>query len=521
VSLERRIASDRLTTPQEHLAVLVEPEADVLEAMVVAESASALRSVRLLDTSIAELRDRLRRRLELAGPVILTGHQAEFGHAGVFAKTVAVDALAGKVGGAGVFLTVDSDLPKATRLTVPYVEQGEVRRAFVTIPGCDARLPMEWQPRAPLAQWRAFFDRIAEMVGDDDTLLRAYAGGLLSGRQQELDPYGVIERGHAAVDRLLGFDTMLSVRTSRLSQTPEFRAFVAHLVLKAGDFAEAYNEAQRAYRLKRHVRNPQRPAPPLVVDRDRVELPFWVCRTGQPRRRLFVVARGDQLALFADDEPIGSASRSQLSMAARQEPPWGIERSGWQLRPRALTLSAFTRLFLSDLFVHGIGGAKYDEMTEDFVRRFFGVELPPACCVSATLHLPLPRYGVDDETLAAARHARRDLRFNPQRHLRDLPPDLLRQRVELIEASDALRRERPSDRAARRRVFNEIRAINHQLLHHDANQAATLEQGWRLLEHRWRSDRVALDREYFFALHPRRTIQELVRRIRATLDVRE
>ena len=32
-------------------------------------------------------------------------------------------------------------------------------------------------------------------------------------------------------------------------------------------------------------------------------------------------------------------------------------------------------------------------------------------------------------------------------------------------------------------------------------------------------DRVALDREYFFALHPRRTIKELVRRIRAALGV--
>jgi hypothetical protein len=501
--------------------VLVEPGAAAVYAMITPDSTGPLCSVPLLDGSAAELRERLRRRFELRGPVILTGHQAEFGHAGVFAKTVGVGALAKKVGGTGVFLAVDSDLPKATRLAVPYVEREEVRRAFVPIPGCDPQLPMEWQPRVPVAQWREFFGRIVEIAGDGDTLLRTYAEGVLEGEPEGLGPYDAMERGHAAVDRSLGLDELRGIRASALSTTPEFRAFVAHLVLKAGNFAEAYNGAQRTYRARRRQRNPQRPAPLLAVKGDRVELPFWVCRTGQPRRRLIVASRDDRIDLLADDEPIGWESKSRLGRIAGHDDPWGIERAGWHVRPRALTLSAFTRLFLSDMFIHGVGGAKYDEMTEDFVWRFLGAELPPACCVSATLHLPLPRYGVGPETLAAARHARRDLRFNPQRHLPDLPPDLLRRREELIKTSRTLRRERPSDRAARRHVFNEIRAVNHRLLHADANRAAALEHQWHLLEHHRRSDRIALDREYFFALHPRRTIRELVQRIDAALRIRK
>ena len=31
---------------------------------------------------------------------------------------------------------------------------------------------------------------------------------------------------------------------------------------------------------------------------------------------------------------------------------------------------------LSDLFIHGIGGAKYDELTDEIIRRFFGIEPP-------------------------------------------------------------------------------------------------------------------------------------------------
>ena len=117
--------------------------------------------------------------------------------------------------------------------------------------------------------------------------------------------------------------------------------------------------------------------------------------------------------------------------------------------------------------------------------------------------------------LAAARHAQRDLRFNPQRHLLNLPQPLLDRREELIRASRRLRQGRRSDRAERRRIFDEIRAANHELLRHDAGQVAVLEQRWHLTERQYRSDLAALDREYFFALHPRRIMEQLVQRVRA------
>jgi hypothetical protein len=256
----------------------------------------------------------------------------------------------------------------------------------------------------------------------------------------------------------------------------------------------------------------------LSATGDRVELPFWISRSGKQRRRLSVARQADRIALFADHEPLGSEAVERLRSATNHAEPWQVERDGWHLRPRALMLSAFARLFLSDLFVHGIGGAKYDELTEDFIRRFWGIELPPACCVSATAYLPLPRQGVDRRVLADARHARRDLHFNPQRHLPDLPRPLLERRAELIRASDRLRQGRRSDRAERRRVFDEIRAVNPELLGYDTGQAAALEQRCDLLARQYRSDLAARDREYFFALHPRQAMEKLVQRIRTKVS---
>ena len=44
----------------------------------------------------------------------------------------------------------------------------------------------------------------------------------------------------------------------------------------------------------------------------------------------------------------------------------------------------FARLAVADLFIHGIGGAKYDELTDAIGERFFGIQLRPYMVVSGT-----------------------------------------------------------------------------------------------------------------------------------------
>src|SRR5439155_1393714 len=73
--------------------------------------------------------------------------------------------------------------------------------------------------------------------------------------------------------------------------------------------------------------------------------------------------------------------------------------------------------FLADLFIHGIGGAKYDELTDEIARRFYGCEPPRYLILSATLLLPLrafPARPAEGQHLA---RELRDLHYNPQRHL--------------------------------------------------------------------------------------------------------
>jgi hypothetical protein len=511
----------RLAVPPQHLGVLVAPAAAQIDAGLRRLPFAELQRVSLLGRPVSVWRAALRAQLGLAGPVIGTGHQADFFHAGVCAKLVAVSLLARHCGGNSVFLLVDSDLPRSAHLRVPEVTPDGLRCAELQLPASDPLRPVECQRAASRAAWQDFFARVtARYALHEVSLLEPFAAAWLSCAAGPADFCDALGRGLGAVARTLGLADVQMVRVSRFCQTAAFRAFAAELLMNALRSGECYNAAQAAYRARHRVRAANRPIPALFLSRQRVEVPLWVYRDDGPRARLYVAARPDHIDLFADQQPIGSLATAELADPDRHVAPWPIEQAGWRLRPRALALAAWARLLLADLFVHGVGGAQYDEITDDWLRRLFGVTGAPYGCVSATLHLPLPRSGVGVAEVRAARRACRDVCFNPQRHLPDLPESLLNERATLIRRSDELRRQDRRARAERRTVFARIRQVNEQLLGSNPGRVAEMHRMADALEQQWRQDQVALDREYFVALHADRDLEALVGRLAAQLDAR-
>ena len=348
-------------------------------------------------------------------------------------------------------------------------------------------------------------------------MLGPFSQGWLAGDAECIRYCDGLARGWRALEESLSLGGVRDVRTSDLCGTPAFRAFAAHLILNAERVAVEYNSARAAFRERHHVENPARPVPPLAVQDGRIELPLWVMRCDGPRARLFVRPAGEQVELLAGRECVATLGVDRLSNVAGHEQPWELEQAGWCLRPRALTLSGFVRLFMADLFIHGIGGAKYDEVTDEYLSRLLGAAVPPMCCVTATLYLPLPRTRVRREQLEQARWRARDLIFNPQRYVHNPSPELVRRRAELIRRSQELRAHDYANHAERRAVFDGIRAVNEHLLRLDPWRAADFEQEIRNLEHSLEQDKIALDREYFVGLHLKHSLEELVSRIAGEL----
>ena len=133
--------------------------------------------------------------------------------------------------------------------------------------------------------------------------------------------------------------------------------------------------------------------PDLALEDGWLEAPFWIWDAGNPhRRRLFVRQRGDEIVLSdragferaLSLSPEGDASRAAEQLAE-------LAARGVRLRTRALITTLFARLFLGDLFLHGIGGAKYDQVTDAIIERFFGLKPPQYMTLTATLRLPIKR----------------------------------------------------------------------------------------------------------------------------------
>src|SRR5207244_4838580 len=136
------------------------------------------------------------------------------------------------------------------------------------------------------------------------------------------------------------------------------------------------------------------------------------------RKRLWARRTERALALRADAEPL-----PELPAAANHDPTalvhaWQrLERHGFKIRSRALTNTLFARLFLVDLFIHGIGGGKYDELTDEIARRFYGYAPPPYLVLSATLLLPLPTLPARSAACQGLARELRDLYYNTPGHL--------------------------------------------------------------------------------------------------------
>jgi len=501
---------DKLKTPSEHGDTLVVPEPKVLPRAV-AEGDRLLRGNerRLLDSTLGEWRRRTRELI--AGtdtdPIIVTGHQPAFIHAGVWAKHVVAMRLAQATGGVAINLVVDNDAPRQTVVQIPRVAGNVVTAEPVRFAELPAGQAFEQIPRQGPEAVAAFERNVREATGyryeqsQFPVFLDAFAEAGVTAR----DWVDQAVAGRRAVEARFGI-TLEDRRVSDVWWTPLLR----DMLLAAPRFHGTYNNALARYRQAHGVRGVRRPIPDLIRLGDAFEVPVWVYRTGEARRRLFVERRGDAVRLLVGTEEISRWRADEPS--SREQVGWmppGAE--GWRFRPRALTLMIWARLLLADLFIHGIGGVKYDLITDRILADYYGVMPPPMACVSATWLLDLPRSDATEDSVGHARRILRDLRCNPQRHLRaegELT-DLLERREAAVRRSSDLRRDHRLDRDARREAFDEIRAANAVLLGARPEVTQAYEAELARVEAGLASNKVDRGREYFFGLHSDEALEAL------------
>jgi hypothetical protein len=265
-------------------------------------------------------------------------------------------------------------------------------------------------------------------------------------------------------------------------------------------FHALYNAVVQAYRRSRGIRSRNHPVPDLAVEGDWLEAPFWGWQKGPVRRgRLFVRHRGDRLELRVGGDAWPSLPAPAPGREAETVAAWGdLEPHGFKVRSRALTTTLFARVFLADLFVHGIGGGKYDELTDELIRRFYGAEPPAFLVLSATLWLPLGAPPVADAECRRLARTLRDVHWNPQRHRDDGDPwwrGLAAEKAEWIERQ-------PATHAERLQRFHALRELTDQLRLSLGSRKQELARELALCEVRRATRGLLRRRDYSFCLYP-------------------
>lgn len=501
----------RLNTPANHGDILVEPDAAGLRAML--DDNMRLVSTwqaKVVDQDLIDVRRQVRQRVagvdDDAVPLVVTGHQPEFIHAGVWAKHVVAVRLAAAAGGRALNLVVDTDVPKQTVLSVPHPGPDRLTVSSINLIQPKPGQPYECLPAVARAGLDQFERELRKALGKrfDDSMMPQFCQALRSA-PGDRDYVDQSVAARQEVER--SFDVqMLERRVSRCWLCPLF----AEMLRQPERFTDCYNLALTDYRSALGIRGRQRPVPDLIVEQGRIELPVWVTDGDTRRHRLFVESVDGQLRLYADRRSIGEVPKAALENWETA----GQALSGLgpvKFRPRALTLTLWARLFLADLFVHGIGGAKYDRITDRIIERYFGITPPGMGCVSATLRLDLPRREASLDRQHRLEHQLRDLRFNPQRHL-DPGGDLaalIEARSEAVSRSVSLRRAGADRRPLRRQVFDEIRSLNHRLVQARPEVLTDLTGQLERTRRGIDENSIAQRRDFFFALHSRSALEQL------------
>ena len=430
--------------------------------------------------------------------LIGTGHQTELYHPGVWVKDVLIDVLAGKLGGQAVHIAVDTDGPKHLLLRFP----GEAEP--ITDDPRVNEVPWSGLVLAPTPRHIEHLRRVflqASVGWNFTSQVPEFLGSMQRQVLRQPTLACALTSSMGELDRSLGLRCRCLLASGLFCSEP-YLVFVHHLLGRAEEFLRDYNAALHEFRISQGIKSVGQPMPDLEFSTELCEVPFWLDNLESGTRTRAKLRRANSVwALECEGRDGFVFNPGVEGWAAAQGLKRWLTEHRLRLSPRALTLTMFLRLVLCDQFVHGIGGGRYDQVTDVLVARHFRMEAPRFSITTATLHFPGAagrRRASVTEVIHQGHHLRHGLLGEEKteflRQIQSLPRRSSRRRAVFLDMHERLRAA-PGDHPA-------LRAWEEQL-------RQTMEQA--------REDRLFFDRELFCAIQPRNRLEAMIDRYQAAL----
>lgn len=190
---------------------------------------------------------------------------------------------------------------------------------------------------------------------------------------------------------------------SAISHSKEFQIFACDIIEEIEEFHRAYNSSLDEHRRLHHIRSPANPFPGLIRDGELWELPLWGLDSLGRRHKLFAGgAAGKRFVVRDDVHDRTSPIEPETVLLLR-------------MRPRAVCLTIFLRLFVGDLFVHGVGGGNYDQVTDRIIEKYYAASPPGYVVCSRTRFLSNQQSAVLQAKASQLREKLRRMRHTPEK----------------------------------------------------------------------------------------------------------
>lgn len=299
----------------------------------------------------------------------------------------------------------------------------------------------------------------------------------------------------------------LEIPISNISGTDSFILFFLSIALEPDRFCNIHNTALDNYRFNNKIRSKANPLPNLYIEGNVYEIPFWIWKVNSIREKIFIKLDKDSIHILNKDLKC-YCTLSADNIKGSTDIIKKVIQSGYKIRPRAISNTIFLRLFLSDIFVHGIGGAKYDQITDKIIEEYYNIVPPEYMTATATLFPPISKYDISKESVKAAENDLKKVHFNPDKFIpRDLKanPDV---KQLLCEKELLIERCNDKDKRGTKEDFVRLKQINYDLCQYLKEVIETKEKEIRELKVKLKYNEVVNNRNFPIYIFPNEFLRE-------------
>ncbi|WP_146404264.1 hypothetical protein [Planctomycetes bacterium CA13] len=456
-------------------------------------------------------------------PIIMAGHQPSLFHSGVWFKNFVLDSLGKSHDAVAINLVIDNDAASGSSIRVPTIDKtcGEYVYQTVRYDRFGGGVPYEQTVITDRKRFDHFDEAVAAVVAP--IIPHPLVNKLWQHAREAVERCGVAGCALAQARHALEGDIGLSTLEIPLGVVCRSQAFAKFLLMMLSDlprFQEIYNSETEYYREVHGIRSSSHPVPNLASDGGDVdghwyEAPIWLYSDAAPQRHAGWVKRTSTELILSNRMGLECRVSLDQSPAAAVEQLAMANTSELKIRPRALLTTMYARLVLSDLFLHGIGGGKYDQLGDRIAERFFGIDPPQFMVVSATVQLPGDSPSDLDARIRELKRKIRDVRFNPERFRdeADFDPVFLAEKRTLLDSVPF--QDEHWLKTDKREWHKRVESINERLASQLEHVAANLQNELANAIRRRGSLAVLKSREHPFCIFPIDTLVETYKRLLA------